>query len=395
QGDRLEAYRELEGALQGQDSCLQKSGVVNRLIAEASSDLRAAQGVTDDVRMAASDVLVALARSHFHFVMPELQSHLKAMRKDPDEAVLLTLAKMARSYALRCIPFVGMTLLALRAVLSRVGSGGTLRAVCRVLEQWSHGVNAYFCSRERCPFPGKGEAQLCEDVYPIFDYVVANWLGCEEEEDKQAVLGAMAAMMRVLLHDERHRQHACEQLPWLLLQYGQVPDTSLVTKSLNSVLEKLEGLKTPLSQGTVLAVSTAVHRQVRGTLASSWPAGALQLPADAQHGFLPAARSCPEETMAFLQSQLSAGSPRGRAAAVGLLRVLARSEAPAVREKLPQVVEAMRSLCKDPSAKVQLAVVQFIRELLSCVPQRCWAWDVVGHVFDEFTRTSGRLVRAE
>ena len=58
------------------------------------------QGVTGDVKMAASDILVALARSHFHFVMSELQSHLKAMGKVPDEVVLLTLGKMARSYGM-------------------------------------------------------------------------------------------------------------------------------------------------------------------------------------------------------------------------------------------------------------------------------------------------------
>lgn len=56
------------------------------------------QGVTDDVKMAASNVLVALARSHFHFVMSELQSHLKATGKVPDQTVLLTMGKMASSY---------------------------------------------------------------------------------------------------------------------------------------------------------------------------------------------------------------------------------------------------------------------------------------------------------
>ncbi|KAK4817745.1 hypothetical protein QYF61_026968 [Mycteria americana] len=98
QGDRVETYRKLESILQGDNGCLQKSGVVNRLIAEASSDMRTAQGVTDDVKTAASDVLVALACSHFHVVMSELQSHLKVMGKVPDEVVLLTLAKMACSY---------------------------------------------------------------------------------------------------------------------------------------------------------------------------------------------------------------------------------------------------------------------------------------------------------
>ncbi|XP_029891410.1 maestro heat-like repeat-containing protein family member 2B [Aquila chrysaetos chrysaetos] len=211
EGDRVQTYRQLERALQGGDVRLQ-SGVLNRLIAEASGDIRAAQGVTDDVRTAASDILVALAGSHFHFVMPELQGHLKAAGGTSEEFVYVTLGKLASSYALRCIPFAGMTLLALRAVLSRVGSGRIRRAVCGVLEQWLKGVKTYFCSWDKCPFPRVGEAQFCKHVYPLYCYVVQNWLGCEEEEDKQAVLGAVAAMIGVLLHEEQHREHAWDQL---------------------------------------------------------------------------------------------------------------------------------------------------------------------------------------
>ena len=33
--------------------------------------------------------------------------------------------------------------------------------------------------------------------------------------------------------------------------------------------------------------------------------------------------------------------------------------------------------------------------MLSSGSQSCWAWDVVGHVFFEFSQTSGRLVSAE
>ena len=49
-------------------------------------------------------------------------------------------------------------------------------------------------------------------------------------QDKQAVLGAVAAMMAVLLHEEQHREHAWEHLLWLLQQYQEVQDTSRVTK---------------------------------------------------------------------------------------------------------------------------------------------------------------------
>ncbi|XP_059679384.1 maestro heat-like repeat-containing protein family member 2B [Gavia stellata] len=350
--------------------------------------MRAAQGVTGDMRTAASNVLVALARSHFHFVMPELQSHLKAMGKVPDEIVLLTLGKMARSYALRCIPFVRMTLLALRATLSQVGSGRMLRTVCSVLEQWSKGVNTYFCNREQCPFPCEGVAQFCEAIYPVFRYAAVHWLDCKEEEDKQAVLRAVAAMMEVLLHEEQYREHAWEQVLWLLHRYQEVRDTTRVTESLSYVLEMLEAVQTPIPQGTALAISTAVHRQLSDVTKEPGLAHKAAL----SRCITLQARMCPEETVMFLHSQLSGGTEAGRVAALGLLGALAHSDAPAVREKLPQVVEAMGSVCHDPSAQVRRAVLEFIRELLSSGPQSCWAWDVVGHIFIEFSRSSGRLV---
>ncbi|KAF1599050.1 Maestro heat-like repeat-containing protein family member 2B, partial [Eudyptes chrysolophus] len=388
QGDRVETYRELESVLQGDDGCL-TGGVVNRLIAEVSRDMQAAQGVTDDVKTAASDVLVALARSHFHFVMSELQSHLKVMGKVPDETVLLTLGKMACSYALRCIPFVGMTLLALRTMLSRVGSGRILRAICSVLAQWSKGVNTYLCNREQCPFPRNGKAQLCEDIYPVFCYAVVNWLGCEEEEDKQAVLGAVAAMMGVLLHEEQHREHAWEQLLWLLHQYQEVRDTSRVTK-VRSRIGPGMAAGSP-SMLTRISLKWTLFPQLSEVTNEPGPAHKAVL----SRCIILQAQMCPEETVMFLHSQLNGGSEAGRVAALGLLGALAHSDAPATREKLPQVVEAVRSVCNDPSAPVRRAVLEFIRELLSSGSQSCWAWDVVGHIFSEFSRSSGRLVRAE
>ncbi|KAK2519486.1 hypothetical protein Q9966_013891 [Columba livia] len=118
-----------------------------------------------------------------------------------------------------------------------------------VLEQWSKGITIYLCQREQGPFPHKGPAQFCEAIYPIFCYALTNWLDCKEEEDNQAVLRAVAAMMGVLLHEEQHREHVQEQLLRPLHQDQEVPDTSRVTKILNHVLEMLEGVQTQLPQG--------------------------------------------------------------------------------------------------------------------------------------------------
>ena len=96
--------------------------------------------------------------------------------------------------------------------------------------------------------------------------------------------------------------------------------------------------------------------------------------------FLPAARICPEETVLFLQSQLGNEWEAGCVAALGLLGALARSDGqyhrsglpgiplpsglclhacfcaslaePVMTKKLPQVVEAVQSLCSDPRTQV-------------------------------------------
>ena len=48
--------------------------------------------------MAASDVLVALARSHFSFVIAELQAQLKAPGEISKEFVLITVGKLISTY---------------------------------------------------------------------------------------------------------------------------------------------------------------------------------------------------------------------------------------------------------------------------------------------------------
>ena len=43
--------------------------------------------------------------------------------------------------------------------------------------------------------------------------------------------------------------------------------------------------------------------------------------------------------------------------------------------------------------QVRRAILYFIKDLLSADTQSCSSWDVVGHIFREFSRTTGRRVR--
>ncbi|KAK2518867.1 hypothetical protein Q9233_012272 [Columba guinea] len=137
-------------------------------------------------------------------------------------------------------------------------------------------------------------------------------------QDNRAVLGAVAAMVGVLVCEERHCQRAREQLLRLLRQHQRVQDTSRVTE-VPDVTEE--------------------------------PG--------------PAHKAKPSRPMTL--------------------------QAPVARKKLPQLVAAVQLVCNDPSAQVRRAVLEFIWELLSSGSQSCWPWDVVGHIFSEYSRSSGRL----
>ncbi|XP_040412255.1 maestro heat-like repeat-containing protein family member 2B [Cygnus olor] len=387
EGDRAETYRRLEHVLQGDHTRLQ-SGVVNRVLAEVSGDMKAAQGAMNDVTAAAGDVLVALARSHFEFVMSELQGHLKIMRGGAcQEFVLTTLSKLASNYALRCIPFVEMTLPALHAMLSQVGSSRILRAICSVLEQWSRAINAYFNAWEQCPFPRVGEEQLCEQVYSLFCHAVGNWLGRKEEEDKQAVFGAVAAMMAVVLHDAQHQDDVWKQVFWLLQQYQEVQDASRVTESLHYFLKTLEELHAVAPQDKLRAIAAAVHHQLVDETRQHSAGHKEEL----RQCIVLQARLYPEETVMFLLYQLSSENQGSRGTALTLLGAVARCDEPAVREKLPLIVEAVQPLFTESGTQLRRALLGFIKDLLSVSIPSCLAWDVVAHIFVEFRRASDRL----
>ncbi|XP_064367007.1 maestro heat-like repeat-containing protein family member 2B [Dromaius novaehollandiae] len=386
EGSRAETYRELESVLWGDESHLQSSEV-DRVIAVALEDLRAAQGGTASVRTAASDVLVALARSHLCDVVSALQGHLKALEETSEEFVLITLRNLATRYALQCVPFAATTLSALRGVLSEVGSGRMLCAVCGVLEQWCSGISMYFREGEKGAFPRLGPAQLCAHIYPLFCYVSRKRRCCEEEEVKQAVLRAMGAMMGVLLHVEEHREHAWEHLLWLLHQYREVWDPFGVTVSLGYFLGAVADIQTRVPRARHLAIATAVHQQLCDEMEPPSPEHRAEL----CRCMVLQARICPEETIEFLYYKLRNGSKADRVAAVAVLQALVRSDAPDTREKLPLFAKLVQSVCHDPAAQVRRAVLHFIGELLRSSALGCSAWDVVGHLFSEFSRASGRL----
>uniref|UniRef100_A0A669PZL2 Maestro heat like repeat family member 1 n=1 Tax=Phasianus colchicus TaxID=9054 RepID=A0A669PZL2_PHACC len=284
-----------------------------------------------------------------------------------------------------CISFVWLTLAGLRSLVGQVRSGRTLHIACAVVKQWLEGVKVHLYSGKQCPWLATEKEQIYKNLYQLFCSVLSNWQDCKEEKDKQAVLGAVASMLTVL-QEELQQKHIWEQVLWLVHQYQEAQDTCMVTKSLSIFLEALEGVQSVILKDKFLAITRAVFYQLSDDTKQQREADRAEL----THCILLQAQICPEEMVLFLQSQLDSEREAGCVAALGLLGTLARSNEPMMTEKLSQVVEAVQCLCRDPSTQVRRAILYFIKDLLNANTWSCSAWDVVGHIFSEFSRTTRR-----
>ncbi|XP_050781929.1 maestro heat-like repeat-containing protein family member 2A isoform X5 [Gopherus flavomarginatus] len=126
--NRVDIYCILEKVLQQDTEDLER-GLLNKTIILALNHMRETQEATNEVKVAASNTLVTLARCYFDPVMSELLCHLKPPNL-PEEFVLITLGNLSSAYALKCIPFVRITLKAMFHMLESVNDSRMRQAFC-------------------------------------------------------------------------------------------------------------------------------------------------------------------------------------------------------------------------------------------------------------------------
>ncbi|XP_039350173.1 maestro heat-like repeat-containing protein family member 2A [Mauremys reevesii] len=366
--NRVAIYYILEEVLQ-QDTGGLEIRLVKNIVSLASDQMRETQEATTEVKVAASNTLVTLASCYFDHVMYELHCHLKPP-KLPEEFILVTLANLSSAYARKCIPFVRVTLNTMFSMLEFVKDGRLRQAFCGVL------------------IPKVGQLRLCNHFLPVYTHVTSNWLTCEEPELKQAIIKALGPMMSLLLHKEEYQDQIFEHLSWLLEQYNENTDVFHVTKSLSQLLEVSGEYKIPLPDGKFQAICSALHNQI----CSQAKPLSMENHTELVHCVVQLARSSPDDLIAFLHSQLEIENEAVRVASLNLLRAIVGADLPETRPKKCLIVKAVKSTFSDQNATVRKAVLHFIQRLLSLQSvENCAAWDMVAHVFTEFSVSTSKL----
>ncbi|XP_065447021.1 maestro heat-like repeat-containing protein family member 2A [Chrysemys picta bellii] len=306
--------------------------LLNKIITLASNHMRETQEATNELKLAVSNTLVTLARCYFHEVMCELQCHLKTL----DEFIFITLGNLSSAY--------GML--------------------------------------------------------------------------KQAIIKALGPMMSLLLHKEEHHDRVFELISWVLEQYKEDIDVFHITKSLSQLLKVSFENKIPLPKRKFQAICSALHNQICSQAKPLSTENHAELLDCVVLGFLVtsfvrygknkssvvsedvicslAARSSPDDLIAFLHSQLEIENEAVRVASLNLLSAIVGADLPETRVKKFLIVKAVKSTLSDQNAKVRKAVLHFIRRLLSSGSvENCAAWDMVAYVFREFSVSTSKLAIQE
>ncbi|CAM4606860.1 unnamed protein product, partial [Lepidochelys kempii] len=357
--NRIDIYYVLEKLLQQDTQGLERR-LLKKIITLASNHMTETQEARNEVKVAASNTLVTLARCYFSDVMLELVYHLEL----PEEFIFMTLGNLSSAYALKCIPFVGMILKAMISMLALVKDNRMRQAFCGVLEKCSRAVNVYFMNWEKCPFPRMGESQFCKNILPLYSHVTSNWLSCEELELKKAVIKALGPMMGILLHKKEPQNPIFKEISWLLEQYKEEIDVFHVTKSLSQLLEVSGEYKIPLPKAKFQAICRALHNQICS------PAKQLSIENHKElfHCVLLLARSSPDDMLAFLHKQQEIEHEAVRVMSLELLRAIVGADLPETRVKKLLIV---KSTLSDQNATTQGTFDRFGSLIGRIAPYSC------------------------
>ncbi|CAM4310905.1 unnamed protein product [Lepidochelys kempii] len=258
---RVDIYCALEKVLQQDTQGLERR-LLEKIITLASNHMRETQEATNELKVAASNTLVTLARCYFNDVMCELLYRLEL----PEEFIFITLGNLSSAYALQCIPFVGMILNVMISMLELVKDSRMRQAFCGGFwKKCSRAVNGYFTNWGKCPFPRMGESQFCNRILPLYCHVTSNWLTCEELELKQDIIKALGPMMSLLLHRKEPQNPIFKEISWLLEQYKEEMDILHVTKVVASSPYEREG-----HGCAALQLLKALHQTIHAAVGVMW-----------------------------------------------------------------------------------------------------------------------------
>ncbi|CAM4691360.1 unnamed protein product [Caretta caretta] len=357
--NRIDIYCVLEKILQQDTQGLERR-LLKKIITLASNHMTETQEARNELKVAASNTLVTLARCYFSDVILELMYRLEL----PEEFIFITLGNLSSTYALKCIPFVGMILKVMISMLALVKDSRMRQAFCGVLEKCSRAVNVYFMNWEKCPFPRMGESQFWKNILPLYCHVTSNWLSCEELELKQAVIKALGPMMGILLHKKEPQNPIFKEISWLLEQYKEEIDVFHVTKSLSQLLEVSGEYKIPLPKAKFQAICSALHNQICS------PAKQLSIENHKElfHCVLLLARSSPDDLLAFLHKQQEIEHEAVRVVSLELLRAIVGADLPETRVKKLLIV---KSTLSDQNATTQGTFDRFGSLIGRIAPYSC------------------------
>ncbi|CAM5169078.1 unnamed protein product, partial [Eretmochelys imbricata] len=319
--NRIDIYCVLEKVLQQDTQGLERR-LLKKIITLASKHMTETQEARNELKVAASNTLVTLARCYFSDVMLELMYRLELR----EEFIFITLGNLSSAYALKCIPFVGMILKAMISMLALVKDSRMRQAFCGVLEKWSRAVN--------------------------------------ELELKQAVIKALGPMMGILLHKKEPQNPIFKEISWLLEQYKEEIDVFHVTKSLSQLLEVSGEYKIPLPKAKFQAICSALHNQI----CSPPKQLSIENHKELFHCVLLLARSSPDDLLAFLHKQQEIEHEAVRVVSLELLRAIVGADLPETRVKKLLIV---KSTLSDQNATTQATFDRFGSLIGRIAPYSC------------------------
>ncbi|XP_078237179.1 maestro heat-like repeat-containing protein family member 2B [Pogona vitticeps] len=194
------------------------------------------EGAPEERSKRASDLLLSLAKGHFHEVMGYLQNILKEVDTPPHPMLLKTLENFSSRYALRTVPYIITSFLYLQVILILDLGSREKVAICSAVEKMCVSVAHYYKNWRLCHYPREAESSFCRPLLSIYQRLSGYWQQEEDRNVSEAALKARWPMLAVLVRYQPQQDEILRKFPDVIKESRMV-DAPLMAKGLYLFLE--------------------------------------------------------------------------------------------------------------------------------------------------------------
>ena len=327
------------------------------VIKECVAEITSVKDGNLDWQIAASSVLVAIARQYCKEVMEELFKKFLP-GAIPHFIIIDTLGRMAVSDALIIVPFINDILGRILPLLSEIKQENLRLILSNALEKFCCAIHEYVANIDQAPDKSIQKDTFTTSVQAAFDVLYSQWLLSKELKVKVGVMAALCQMVPIL-NIEKVYDYLGGLVTSILQLYKKMSDIVTLTQGLEQILQTVTSVNSTRLELHLDNLLTTLFSQVSLNCDSNNNA-VTKNRVELLRCFIVLEKAFADKVISMLLQRLEVANEKTRITALIILRHAISNGGSHMSEKKALILSGIRVILSDSNNKVKQNMLQVI-----------------------------------